>query len=73
MLLAQRTGWLRLPITTPTTWCTWSATVMWVTTTITSTTFGVRPVVSLQSGVRVEWKSESDANNDGGYYEIVGK
>ena len=34
--------------------------------------YGVRPVVSLKSGVKIEWVNDSDANDDGGYYEIVG-
>ena len=37
-----------------------------------STYYGVRPVVSLKSGVKIEWVNDSDANDDGGYYEIVG-
>ena len=32
---------------------------------------GIRPVVSLKSGVKVEWKSNGDEENVG-YYEIVG-
>ena len=31
-----------------------------------------RPVVSLKSNVKVEWKSEEGANSNNGYYEIVG-
>ena len=33
---------------------------------------GLRPIVSLESNIKVEWVEETDSNIDNGYYKIVG-